>query len=107
MDNGLQPKSRLASVTFARKLRYLNRAGSILNLSITNQWQDPEILLLFFVIRVYYKKIGHMLKPLLPKFRSDLSVRLKDIAEKQVPEKPKTKVGTEQAGRRRTPRICQ
>ena len=30
-----------------------------------------------------------MLKPLVPKFRSDLSVRLKDIAEKQVPVKLK------------------
>ena len=29
--------------------------------------------------------IGHMLKPLLPKFRSDLSVCLMNIAEKQVP----------------------
>ena len=30
-----------------------------------------------------------MLKPLVPKFRSDLSVRLRDIAEKQVIAKPK------------------
>ena len=30
-----------------------------------------------------------MLKPLVPKFRSDLSVRLRDIAEKQVPAKLK------------------
>ena len=30
-----------------------------------------------------------MLKPLVPKFRSDLSIRLRDIAEKQVPVKLK------------------
>ena len=30
-----------------------------------------------------------MFKPLVPKFRSDLSVRLRDIAEKQVPAKLK------------------
>ena len=30
-----------------------------------------------------------MLKPLMPKFRSDLSVRLRNIAEKQVPVKLK------------------
>ena len=56
-------------------------------LNITSQWQDPEILI--FVIRVYYEKLGHMLKPLVPKFRSDLSVRLRDITEKQVPAKLK------------------
>ena len=43
----------------------------------------------FFVIRVYYEKLGHMLKPLVPKFRSDLFVHLKDIAEKRVPGKLK------------------
>ena len=43
----------------------------------------------FFFIRVYYEKIGHMLKPLVPKFRPDLFTRLKDIAEKQVPVKLK------------------
>ena len=35
-------------------------------------------------MRVYYEKLGHMLNPLVPKFRSDPSVRLRDIAEKQV-----------------------
>ena len=34
-----------------------------------------------------------MLKPVVPKFRSDLSVRLGDIAEKQVPAKLKPIVG--------------
>ena len=48
-----------------------------------------------------------MLKPLVPRFRSDLSVRLKDIAEKQVPAEVKTIVGTEQTGRQRTQQICQ
>ena len=31
---------------------------------------------LLFVIRVYYEKIGHILKPLVPNFRPDLSARL-------------------------------
>ena len=45
---------------------------------------------LFFVIRVYYeeKKLGRVLEPLVPKFRPDLSVRLKDVTEKQVPRRP-------------------
>ena len=43
----------------------------------------------FFVIRVHYEKLGHMLKPLMTKFRSDISVHLKDIAEKQGPAKLK------------------
>ena len=43
----------------------------------------------FFVLRVCYEKLGNMLKPLLPKVRSDLCVRLRDIAEKQVPSKLK------------------
>ena len=33
--------------------------------------------------------LSSMLKHLVPKFRPDLSVRLKDIAEKQVPAKMK------------------
>ena len=47
----------------------------------------------FFVIRVYDEKLGHMLKPLVSKFRPDLSARLKDIAEKQVSAKPQPIVG--------------
>ena len=46
-----------------------------------------------FIIRVYDEKLGHMLKPLVSKFRHDLSARLKDIAEKQVSAKPKHIVG--------------
>ena len=42
-----------------------------------------------FVIRVSYEKLGHILKPLVFKFRLDLSTRLKDIAEKQVPARLK------------------
>ena len=45
-------------------------------------------------MRVYYEKLGHMLKPLVPKFRPDLRVRLKDIAEKQVPARLKPIVPT-------------
>ena len=85
MNHGSQPKSRVASVTFARELLYLNRAGSILN--ITSQWQDPEILI--FCYGSILRKIGHILKPLVPKFRSDLSVLLRDIADKQGPAKLK------------------
>ena len=57
-------------------------------LNITRQWQDPEILI-FFAIRVYYEKLGLILKPPMSKFRSDLSVCLRNIAEKQVPAKLK------------------
>ena len=58
-------------------------------LNIRSQWEYSEILLLFFVIRVHYEKLGHMLKPLIPKFRPDLFIRLKDIGEKQAPAKLK------------------
>ena len=47
----------------------------------------PDILI--FVIRVYYEKLGHILKPLVPKFRPGLLSRLRDIAEKQIPVKLK------------------
>ena len=57
--------------------------------SIRSQWQDPKILLLFFVIRIYNEKLRHRLKLLVPKFCSDLSARLKHIADKQVPVKLK------------------
>ena len=33
---------------------------------------------------MYYEKIGHILKPLVPTFRPDLSVRFRDITKKQV-----------------------
>ena len=38
----------------------------------------------FFVIKVCYEKLGRILKLLVPKYRPDLSARLKDMAEKQV-----------------------
>ena len=41
----------------------------------------------FFVISVHHGKSGHILKPPVTKFRSDLSVRSRDNAEKQVPAK--------------------
>ena len=59
-------------------------------LNITSQWHDHEILI--FVIRVYYEKFGHMLKPLLLKFCSDLSIRLRDITDTLVPAKLKSLV---------------
>ena len=49
---------------------------------------------LFFVIRVYLKKIGHILKPLVPKFRPDLFACFGDIPEKQVPANLKQIVDT-------------
>ena len=45
------------------------------------------------------EKVVHMLKPLVPKFRSDLYVRLMNIAEKQVPVKLKPIVSTRGANR--------
>ena len=45
--------------------------------------QDPEILT--FCYKSIRQKLGRMLKTLVPKFRSDLSVRLRGIADKQVP----------------------
>ena len=56
MDHGSQPKSRLASVTIARELLCLNRAGSMLN--ITSQWQDHEVLIFFC-----YKSILRKIRP--------------------------------------------
>ena len=50
--------------------------------NIRRKWQDPEILI---VIRVYNEKLGHILEPLVAKYRPDLFARFRDIAEKQVP----------------------
>ena len=55
---------------------------------------DNTLECFFMVIRVYYRKLGHMLKLLVPKFRPYLSARLKYIAEKQVPAKLKPIVVT-------------
>ena len=41
--------------------------------------------LIFFAIRVYYEKLGHMLKPLVSKFRPDLSARLKNYRRETGP----------------------
>ena len=70
-------------------------------LNTTSQWQDPEIL-----IFCYNEQLGHMLKPLVLKFRSELSVRLRDtyngipyfITKKQVPAKLKPIVVAYPAG---------
>ena len=43
----------------------------------------------FFVIRIYYEKLGHMLKPTVPKFRPNSFAHLKEITKKQVPVKLK------------------
>ena len=47
----------------------------------------------FCVIRVYHGKLGHILKPLVPKFRPDFFARLRHTAEKQIPTKLKPIVG--------------
>ena len=44
----------------------------------------------FFVIRVYYEKLGHMLKPLVPKFHPDLLVYLKIYRRKTDTRKAET-----------------
>ena len=82
MDHGSQTKSRLTSVILTRELHRLDRAGSML--SITSQWQESEILI-FCYKRYTTKQIKSHVETTVPKFRPDLSVRLKDIAEKQVP----------------------
>ena len=41
-------------------------------------------------MKVCYEKLGRMLKSLVPKFRPDLSARLKDIAEKTGPRGAET-----------------
>ena len=88
MDHGSLPKSRLASITSAKELLCLNRAGSMLNIACHRQY--PEIWI--FCYESILQKIDHMLKPPEPKFRSDLSSRFRDIAEKQVPAKLKPTV---------------
>ena len=64
-------------------------------LNITSQQPDPEIEI--FVIRVYYEKLSHMLEPLVPTFCSDLYIRLRDFAQKQVSTKLKPIVGPKTA----------
>ena len=66
-------KSRLAAETSAQELHCLNRTGSMLN--ITSQWKDTEILSFFFCYKSILQK-SHMLKPLVPKLRPNLLVRL-------------------------------
>ena len=51
----------------------------------------------FFVIRVYDEKLGHILEPLVAKYRPNLFARLRDIDEKQVPANLKPIVGEELA----------
>ena len=90
MDHGWQPKSQLASLTFARNSFVPTEPAPCLTLGANGE----ALKFCFFVIRVYYEKLGHMVKPLAPNFRSDLSVRLRDIAEKQVSAKLKPIVGS-------------
>ena len=54
---------------------------------------DKAMIFWFFVIRVYYEKLGHMLKPLVPNFQPDQSARLR-YHRKQVPARLKPIVGT-------------
>ena len=45
---------------------------------------------IFFVIRVYDEKLGHILEPLVAKYRPDVFAPLRDIAEKTGPREPET-----------------
>ena len=56
-------------------------------INVTGQWQDPEIFIFCYTSTL--QKIKSHAETPVPKFRSDLSVRVKDIAEKQVPSKLK------------------
>ena len=85
MDHGLQPKSRLAAVTLARGLICMNRTGTISKLRANGK----TLKMLIFFYKSILQKIGLMLRLLVSKFLPDLSVHLKDIAEKQVPAKLK------------------
>ena len=89
MDHGSQPKSRLASVAFARELPCLNREGSMLN--IMSPWQSPEIRI--FCYKSILRKIRVHAETPCAYVPFDLSFRLRDIAEKQVPVKLKPIVG--------------
>ena len=57
---------------------------------LTLRANGKTLKLRFFVIRVCKGKLGHMLKPLVPRFRPDLSVRLRDIAKRTGPRKTET-----------------
>ena len=85
MDHGSQPKSLMTAVTCAWEPHCLNRADSMLN--ITNRWQDPKISI--FCYNSISRKIRSRAETLVSKFRADLSFRLRNIAEKQVPVKLK------------------
>ena len=60
-----------------------------MSLFLTSGANGKTLKFRFFVLRVYYEKLSHMLKLIAVKFHPDLSARLKDIAEKQVPAKLK------------------
>ena len=65
-------------------------------LSIISQWQEPEILI--FCYRSVLRKIRSHAETLIPKFCTYLSIRLRDIAEKQVPAKLKPILGVQYGG---------
>ena len=60
-------------------------ANAEIRLFALRRQNGQTLIFLFSVIRVYYEKLGHILKPLVSKCCPDLFTRLKDIAEKQVP----------------------
>ena len=87
-DRSLSHDWQVAFASFSRELHCPNGAGARINIAC--QWHDPEILLLFFFCyKNIPQKMGRILKPLVPKFRSDLSIRLNYIVEKRVPAKLK------------------
>ena len=112
MNYRSQPKSRLAvrSLCTRTALSKQSRPHAYHYEAMTRHRNFD----LFFVIRVYHKKIGHVLNLPVTKLRSDICVRLRDIAEKQVHEKlkpivvtwrvPSDQEGAKQSIRHRVPR---
>ena len=88
-----RPPNQTGALAFARGAIYEGVDYCPMSQSLTLSDNGKALKMWLFVVRVYCEKIDHMLKPLVPKLSPDLSARLKDIAEKQVPAKLKPIVG--------------
>ena len=91
MGHGSLPKSRLAAAAFGQELFVGSEPAPFLTLRANGRTLN------FFLCccKSILQKLGRMQEPLMPKFRPDPSVRLKDIFEKQVPVKLKPIVETD------------
>ena len=88
-----RPPYHTGALASARVSIYEGVAYCVMS-QILTLWANGKTRKFWFpVIRVNNEKLGHMLKPLVPKFRLDLCARLKDIAEKQIPAKLKPIAG--------------